>query len=84
MLFRSNVKEIEKAITDLNKEIGYKEVKDKIDEKYRKEVEPIKNIYEKCSKDVEVKLFIDQKKWDVSDNFKPDYEDFTKWLKDEK
>lgn len=82
----SSLEKVKKAIRNLNDETSslYIKVKEKIDEKYKNKVEPLNKIYEKCLKDVDVKLFVDQTKWNVSDNFKPNYEDFTKWLKDEK
>lgn len=79
----SSLEKVEKAIRDLNDVNSslYIGVEEKMD---KNEVEPLNKIYEKCLKDIDVKLFVDQTKWNVSDNFKPNYEDFTKWLKDEK
>lgn len=79
----SSVEKIESSIIDLSDETSalYKNVQSKINKKYQDEVEPLFKIYEKCQEDIEVKLFVDQTKWNVSDTFEPNYEDCTKWLK---
>lgn len=79
----SSIEDIEQNIKYLNDEKSslYKGVKKKINKKYKNEVEPLTKIYEKCLENVDVKLFVDQTKWNVNNTFEPDYKDFTQWIK---
>ena len=64
----------------------YKSIKEKINKKYKKEINKISEIYKEFENSPQVddvKLYIDIEKWN-KDNFHPVYVDKTEWFKEQK